>query len=30
MGAWDYGALDNAPAMEVLDRWKQWVEEGVG
>jgi hypothetical protein len=27
MGAWDYGALDNDPALEVLDRWQAWVDD---
>lgn len=30
MGVWDYGALDNDPALEVMDRWKQWVDNSPG
>src|SRR5258708_2234202 len=25
MGAWDYGALDNDPALDVIQRWEEWV-----
>ena len=27
MGAWDYGALDNDPALEVIQRWEEWIED---
>src|SRR5258705_12404718 len=30
MGAWEYGALDNDPALEVMDRWEYWVEDPGG
>lgn len=30
MGAWDYGALDNDPALDVIQRWQEWIEDPVG
>ncbi len=30
MGAWDYGALDNDPALEVLQRWQEWIDDPAG
>ncbi len=30
MGAWDYGALDNDPALDVLQRWQEWIGNPPG
>jgi hypothetical protein len=30
MGAWGYSVFDNDAALDVLDRWKDWVESPTG
>jgi hypothetical protein len=30
VGAWGYAALDNDPALDVLQRWREWVEDPAG